>query len=377
MSRTIPSGYDTVQRTAERRTIADVIDRLDEYRLKRDARRTPEPIPRARPRPSSGGRFVIQQHHARSLHWDVRLERDGVLVSFAVPRGLPRDKGRNHLAKHTEDHPLEYLDFAGEIPAGEYGGGRITIHDHGTYSFDKWRDDEISVTFEGDRTAGRYVFFRTDDRDWMVRRMDPPPPGWETMPEAVEPMLATRAASLPADDQDWGYEMSWGGVRAQAFVHGGRLRLMTDAGDVTAWYPELRPMSEALAPVEAVLDGEVVAFDGAVPSPSLLQRRESPRDSAAARRAAERTPVQFLAYDLLWLEGHSTVELVRYAERREILEGLDIAGPNWQTPPFFAGGGAFALEAAGAQGLDGIVAKRLDSPYLPGRRSRLWLSIPA
>ena len=353
-------------------------DRLDEYRRKRDARRTPEPVPRGRPEPSAGGRFVIQQHHARSLHWDVRLERDGVLVSFAVPRGLPRDRARNNLAKHTEDHPLEYLDFSGEIPAGEYGGGRMTIHDRGTYETDKWRDDEVSVTFHGDRTSGRYVFFQTGGNDWMVRRMDPPEPGWESMPDAVEPMRATHAARLPADDAEWGYEMSWGGRRTLAFVSGGRLRLASDDGtDVTSWYPEVRPMAEEMAPIEAVLDGEIVAFDGAAPSAALLERRKAPRDSAAARRAAERTPVHFLVYDLLWLEGHSTVELVRYAERRELLEGLAVEGSNWQTPPYFAGGGSFALEAATAQGLGGIVAKRLDSPYLPGRRSRLWLSVDA
>jgi bifunctional non-homologous end joining protein LigD len=349
--------------------------RLDEYRRKRDARRTPEPIPRSQPAPSPGGRFVIQQHHARSLHWDVRLERDGVLVSFAVPRGLPRDRNRNNLAKHTEDHPLEYLDFSGEIPAGEYGGGRMIIHDRGTYDTDKWRDDEIGVTFHGDRTSGRYVFFQIDGRDWMVRRMDPPAPGWEPMPETVEPMLATAFAGLPPDDPDWGYEMGWGGRRTLAHVSGGRVRLVSDGADVTSWYPEIRPLGEALAPLEAVLDGEIVAFDGPVVSPALLERRTAPRDSAAARRAAGRTPVHFLAYDLLWLEGHSTVELVRYAERRELLEGMSVAGDNWQTPPYFPGGGQFALDAAAVQGLGGIVAKRLDSPYLPGRRSRLWRSI--
>ncbi|GID95991.1 DNA polymerase ligase N-terminal domain-containing protein [Amorphoplanes digitatis] len=353
-------------------------DQLDEYRRRRDARRTPEPVPRARPPRTTGNRFVIQQHHARSLHWDVRLERDGVLVSFAVPRGLPRDRARNHLARHTEDHPLEYLDFAGEIPAGEYGGGKMIIHDRGTFETGKWRDDEIGVTFHGERTSGRYVFFRTGGNDWMVRRMDPPEPGWQSMPEAVEPMLATRAAGLPPDDPDWGYELSWGGRRAALFVSGGRVRVCDAEGtDVTSWYPELRPLGDALAPLEAVLDGEIVAFDGARVSPELLERRKAPRDAAAARRAAERTPAQFLAYDLLWLEGHSTVELVRYAERRELLEGLELAGDNWQTPPYFPGGGAFALEAARAQGLPGVVAKRLDSPYLPGRRSRLWRSIDA
>jgi bifunctional non-homologous end joining protein LigD len=352
-----------------------VTDRLDEYRRKRDARRTPEPVPAAKPEPASDNRFVIQQHHARSLHWDVRLERDGVLVSFAVPRGLPRDQVRNHLAKHTEDHPLEYLDFSGEIPAGEYGGGRMIIHDRGTYETDKWRDDEIGVTFHGDRTTGRYIFFQTAGNDWMVRRMDPPEPGWQPMPEAVEPMLATEAAGLPPDDADWGYEMSWGGRRTLAYVSGGRVRLTSDGNDVTSWYPEIRPLGEALAPTEAVLDGEIVAFDGPAVSPAKLAKRKEPRDTAAARRAAEQTPVQFLAYDLLWLEGHATVDAVGYAERRELLEGLAVTGDHWQTPPYFPGGGGFALEAAAAQGLDGIVAKRLDSEYLPGRRSRLWRAI--
>jgi bifunctional non-homologous end joining protein LigD len=350
-------------------------DRLDEYRRKRDARRTPEPVPAQPPEPASDNRFVIQQHHARSLHWDVRLERDGVLVSFAVPRGLPRDQVHNHLAKHTEDHPLEYLEFSGEIPAGEYGGGRMTIHDRGTYETSKWRPDEIGVTFHGDRTSGRYIFFQTAGNDWMVRRMDPPEPGWEPMPEVIEPMLATATAGLPSHDPDWGYEMSWAGRRTQAYVSGGRVRLRSEGADVTSWYPEIRPLGDALAPIEAVLDGEIVAFDGPRVSATLLARRKEPRDAAAARRAAERTPVQFLAFDLLWLEGHSTVEAVDYASRRELLEGLAVAGENWQTPPYFPAGGSFALDAAAAQGLDGIVAKRLDSPYQPGRRSRLWLTV--
>jgi bifunctional non-homologous end joining protein LigD len=353
-------------------------DRLDEYRSKRDARRTPEPVPGESPRPTDRKRFVIQQHHARSLHWDVRLERDGVLVSFAVPRGLPRDRGRNHLAKHTEDHPLEYLGFSGEIPAGEYGGGRMTIHDHGSYEADKWRDDEIGVTFHGDRTSGRYVFFRTGGQDWMVRRMDPPEPGWESMPETVAPMTATRASGLPADDQDWGYELRWAGRRTLTAVSGGRIRLTdADGVDVTSWYPELRALGPALAPVEALLDGEIVTFDGGRIAPEPLERRRAPRDSGHARRMAERTPVQLLLYDLLWLEGRSTLELLRYTERRELLDGLGLTGDNWQTPPFFPGGGDFALDTARAQGLGGIVAKRLDSVYLPGRRSRLWLDISA
>jgi bifunctional non-homologous end joining protein LigD len=350
-------------------------DRLGDYRRKRDAKKTPEPVPAEHPGETGQNRFVIQQHHARALHWDVRLERDGVLVSFAVPRGLPRDRTHNHLAKHTEDHPLEYLTFAGDIPAGEYGGGRMKIFDQGTYELRKWRPDEIEVVFHGDRATGRYIFFQTGGADWMVRRMDPPEPGWEPMPESVLPMTAEKRPRLPKDDDQWAYEMGWGGWRVQAYVDGGRVRLQEAGGDdLTSWFPEIRGLGPALAPIEAVLDGELVAFDGQRPDAQLLERRRAPKD---ARRAAERTPVQFLAYDLMWLEGHSTVGNIGYAQRRELLEGLSIAGEHWQTPPYFPGGGAFAREAAVAQGLSSVVAKRLDSPYLSGQASDLWRVIPA
>ncbi|HEY0700942.1 MAG TPA: DNA polymerase ligase N-terminal domain-containing protein [Micromonospora sp.] len=327
-------------------------DRLGEYRRRRDSRRTPEPVPDRVRRGRPGNRFVVQQHHARRLHWDLRLERDGVLVSWAVPRGLPRDSNRNHLAVHTEDHPLEYLTFSGEIPKGEYGGGRMTIFDHGTYSCDKWRDDEVSVTLRGDRVSGRYVLFHTDGRNWMVRRTDPPPPGWSSMPDLVRPMLATRADRLPADDEAWAYEMRWDGTRAVAYVSGGRLRLVgADDEEITADHPQLRQLAEQLAPAEAVLDGELVELD-----------------------AGRGTSRQYLITDLLWLEGVPSVDLP-YAQRQELLAGLSLAGPNWQTPPHFTGGGEFAVRASREQGLAGVLAKRLDSRYQPGRRSRDWLSV--
>jgi bifunctional non-homologous end joining protein LigD len=351
-------------------------DRLAEYRRKRDAARTPEPVPKGPPPRGDNDTFVIQQHHARRLHWDLRLERDGVLVSWAVPRGIPRDPGRNHLAVHTEDHPLEYADFHGEIPSGEYGAGRMTIFDRGTYTTEKWRDREVIVVLEGTRVRGRYALFQTSGKDWMIHRMDPPDPGWAPLPDSIPPMLPVATTRLPAGDGGWGYELLWDGVRATAYVSGGRLRLVaTDGTDITASYPEVRGMAEALAPTECVIDGVVVAFgpDGRVSAEALRPRTEV-TDTAAARRRAARTPVQFLAFDVLWLEGTSTMELP-YAERRTLLEGMEVAGANWQTPPYFPTGREYAVETSRAQGLPGIVAKRLDSPYRPGERDRAWLAV--
>lgn len=355
-------------------------DRLREYRHKRDAARTPEPVPERTPRrrrSGADGRFVIQQHHARRLHWDLRLERDGVLVSWAVPRGLPRDTGRNHLAVHTEDHPVEYLDFHGEIPAGEYGGGRMTIHDRGTYRCEKWRDDEVVVVLAGKRTRGRYVLFATggkDGRDWLVRRTDPPPPGWTSMPEHLRPMRPTRTARLPADPAAWGYELRWDGTRALAYVSGGRLRLHTAADEeVTGAYPWLRAMAEALAPTEAVLDGVLVDIDpgGRVRPPRAGRPGRAGRGGTPGR--ADPTG-QYLLVDLLWLDGAASLD-VPYAQRRELLDGLAASGPHWQTTPWFPGAGPETLAAARAQGLPGVLAKRLDARYEPGRRSPQWRSV--
>src|SRR3954464_3602175 len=174
-----------------KRAKAPVKAELTTYRSKRDRRRTPEPVPDEGPLPQGNDdTFVIQEHHATALHWDVRLERDGVLVSWAVPKGLPPSpKQRGHVAKQTGDHPMAYADFAGDIPKGEYGGGSVTIWDAGTYELEKWTDDEVKVVFHGERVEGRYVFLHTAKpdangvrgNDWLVRRMDPPPrPDWQT-----------------------------------------------------------------------------------------------------------------------------------------------------------------------------------------------------
>jgi bifunctional non-homologous end joining protein LigD len=353
-------------------------DRLGRYRERRDPAVTPEPDGASEPSAAEVAdqpRFVVQEHHARRLHWDLRLEHDGTLASWAVPRGIPPTPDRNHLAVRTEDHPLEYLEFHGEIPAGQYGAGTMTIWDQGTYEQHKWRDAEVMVTFHGERLHGRYVLFRTRGDDWMIHRMDPPEdPDREPMPERVEPMLAT-TGRLPADDEDWAYEIKWDGVRAIGFLDGGRLRLQARSGrDVTSRYPELRPMGEALAGREAVVDGEVVAFDEGRPSFQKLQGRMHLTSEPAVRRLARTDPVHYVVFDLLFLDGRSLMALP-YAERRVRLAGLDLDGPTWQAPAHHVGDGAALLELTRAQQLEGIIAKRLDCPYTPGRRSPGWVKV--
>ncbi len=352
-------------------------DKLGPYRGKRDPRRTPEPVPEAGPLPhGDDDTFVVQEHHARALHWDFRLERDGVLVSWAVPKGLPLDPKTNHLAVHTEDHPLSYAGFAGDIPAGEYGGGNVTIWDRGRYTTEKWTEREVKVVLHGSQLRGRYVLFRTGGKNWMVHRMDPPPePDWEPVPELVRPMLAV-AAELPPEASAYGYEMKWDGVRAVVYVDGGRPRVLgRNDRDATASYPELARLAESLGSRQVVLDGEVVALDEAGrPSFGLLQQRMHVTKAAQVRRLAADVPVIYFAFDVLHLDGRSTLALP-YAERRGLLESLGLDGPSWQTPPSFRDDGAAVLAASREQGLEGVVAKRLDSPYRPGRRSDSWRKV--
>jgi bifunctional non-homologous end joining protein LigD len=347
---------------------------LSEYRKKRNPKRTPEPMPRKRAR-KGGNSFVVQEHHASSLHWDFRLERDGVLVSWAVPKGVPPDPKVNNLAVHVEDHPLEYADFEGTIAEGEYGGGEVTIWDRGTYDTEKWSDREVKVVLHGERVQGRFVLFQTGGKNWMIHRMDGPAnPDWQALPEHVKPMLAT-LGSLPGDD-GWAFEMKWDGVRALVRVEGGRITVTSrNDRDITVSYPELRGLGEQLGSSQVLLDGEIVSFDAdGRPNFGRLQQRMHVASAQAARRLAASDPAVYLAFDLLHLDGRSLVELP-YEQRRELLLDLELAGEYWQTPPAFAGSGTAAVKASQDQGLEGVLAKRMTSRYTPGRRSPDWVKV--
>lgn len=420
-------------------------DRLARYRSMRDAGSTPEPVPDAAPAPRTDVGdpvFVIQRHEARRLHFDFRLEHDGVLVSWALPKGVPNDPRRNHLAVPTEDHPMEYRTFEGTIPKGEYGAGEVRIWDSGTYTAEKWRDGEVIATLRGRPDGGlggerRFALFRTQGADadggerWMIHLMEAAGEGAEaasgngsgsgsgnsgresgrgsgsgsggadletarangrrarradrttTERKHWAPMLATRSRPddvARLDPEEWAFEMKWDGMRALAEISGGEVRLTTRSGaEVSASYPELRVLADVLPVEQAVLDGEIVAF-GANGAPSFhrLQERMGVTGDRSVARLRRSTPVSYLIFDVLELNGQPCIDL-SYRDRRALLDELlrdDPGTSRVALPPVFAGDGTAALAESAAHHLEGVVAKRWRSPYRSGERGADWLKAP-
>ncbi|MFI2366383.1 ATP-dependent DNA ligase [Promicromonospora sp. NPDC019610] len=393
--------------------------KLETYRAKRDPAKTPEPFgPGAQVEPTSevetvetDPTFVIQEHHARRLHWDFRLEHEGVLVSWALPRGEPTDPGKNHLAVQTEDHPLEYGAFEGSIPGGEYGAGEVTIWDSGTYDLEKWRDDEVIVTLHSaERGARRLALIRTGGRDgdaennWLIHLTKAQPDGSpapvsaghlspSAPPSPQKPstqreaeaggrrraMLATAAA--PGDltrPDDWAFEMKWDGFRALAHVQDPEtLRLVSRSGqDLTVTFPELAALAGQVdaARLPVVLDGEIVALDRAGrPDFRRLQHRANLHKERDVARARAQVQVDLMLFDVLVADGDD-VTARPYTERRELLESLVTPSAPIHLPPAFDGDLEAALRTSRTLRLEGVVAKRRTSTYA-GRRSREWLKI--
>jgi len=331
---------------------APVADRLTTYRSMRDPGRTPEPVPAAQPASGQNNRFVIQEHHARRLHYDFRLERDGVLVSWAVPKNLPDTSTVNHLAVHTEDHPLEYATFEGDIPKGEYGGGHVTIWDAGTYDTEKFRDPgengEVIVNLHGNRVSGRYVLIQTEGKNWLVRRMKE---------QRLQPMLATHGSVDRLSPDHWAFEGKWDGYRLLVDADHGRIRLTARSGrDVTGEYPQLQSLAADLADHHVILDGEVVALQDGVPSFQAMQNRGSG------------SHIEFWCFDILSLDGRDLTR-AKYRDRRKLLETLASDGAL-TVPPLLPTDDP--LKFADERGFEGVVAKKWDSGYRPGR-SEAWV----
>lgn len=341
-------------------------DSLEKYRSMRDPTKTPEPIPARKSKSGKGNSFVIQEHHARRLHYDVRLERDGVLVSWAVPKGVPVSTKENRLAVHTEDHPLEYLTFAGSIPKGEYGGGEMTVWDTGTYETEKWRDDEVIVRLTGERVQGRFALIRTKGDQWLMHLMKEQQPetvdepSGSELPTGLAPMLATAGSVDDLKADEWSFEAKWDGFRLVFSCARGDLKLHSRAGNnVTDRYPGLADLAAELAEHDVILDGEVVVFD---------------EDGKAdfGRLQSGGTEAEFMAFDIMFLDGTSLLRK-RYSDRRKVLEALAAKTPSMVVPPLLDGDGAEALVHSREQGWEGVVAKRKESVYQSGKRAHTWI----
>jgi len=343
---------------AELDELVPVADRLTKYRSMRDASKTPEPVPKKAPMGGKNDLFVIQEHHARRLHYDLRLERDGVLASWAVPKNLPDTPAVNHLAVHTEDHPLEYLAFHGTIPRGEYGAGQMIVWDTGTYETEKFNDHEVIVTLHGNKIDGRYALIQTDGKNWLAHRMKE-----QKQPQAgdLAPMLATEGSVERLKATQWSFEGKWDGYRVLVDANRGKLNLRSRRGrDVTGEYPQFEALAADLADHHVILDGEAVALDASgVPSFSEMQNR------------ARSTRVEYWAFDILHLDGRSLVR-AKYSDRRRLLEAL-AEGGGLIVPDQLPGDGPAAMEYARKHRWEGVIAKKRDSTYQPGRRSSSWI----
>jgi bifunctional non-homologous end joining protein LigD len=332
---------------------------LEEYERKRARGKTPEPFG-GRRRKGRDPLFVIQRHDARRLHYDLRLERDGTLASWAVPKGIPLRRGERHLAVHVEDHPMEYAGFEGVIPAGEYGAGTVEIWDRGTYELvEEKRDGGLTVHLKGDRLDGVWTLVPAkldgDPRNWLLLRKD----GDGGRVARYAPMLASSTDTLPRGEE-WVFEPKWDGYRAIVTVAGGETTLTSRNGnDLTQRFSECaRRVAASLRSPDAVLDGEIAALD------------EQGRSRFSGLQEGSGT-LAVVAFDLLEVDGDPILQLP-LVERRARLEELVIPGAgSVLVSPQFDDGDAL-LTAVGEQGLEGVVAKRLDSTYQPGRRVAEW-----
>ncbi len=301
-----------------------------------------------------GSQFVIQQHHATALHHDFRLEMMNqigpVLVSWAVPKGLPRSRGQRHLAIRTPDHSMDHADFSGSIPDDEYGGGEVRIFDHGSFEMVARTGDRITFRLEGERLVGIWHLVSTGEdkgkEQWLaLMREDQRPPG-EQQP-SLEPMVAT-SGTEPFQDPGWGFEPEWSGNRVFAVCAEDTRLISKNGEDLSPRHPELKNLHRHVIALEAILDGVLVA------------------DSSG-----EGT---YVAFDVIYFDGKDLTG-APLTERRRLLEEAIVPNPYLQLSPMSEGNGTDLHQAAIKQGLAGIVAKRLTSTYRPGEESSDWVVI--
>jgi bifunctional non-homologous end joining protein LigD len=348
-------------------------EKLSEYRRKRDPKKTPEPGLKAPVRAKRGKArqpiFVVQRHDARRLHYDFRLERNGALASWAVPKGVPLEPGQQHLAVHVEDHPLDYAMFEGEIPAGQYGAGSVEIWDHGTYELlEEKKNGGLTVRLKGKRLDGTWALVPAhlsgDEKNWLILRKHDESAAPAPKPAVYRPMLATLAEEVPRG-AGWEFEVKWDGYRAIATVSGGETVLTSRKGnDLTARFDHVaKEIAKAVKTPDCVLDGEVCALD-----------EEGRSSFSAMQQGKPGTPLVYYAFDVLEVDGEPLVDLPLVERHKRLAALLDKRNRTVRLSESFDDGNAL-YQAATEQHLEGIMAKRLDSKYAIGRRTRDWIKV--
>ena len=402
---------------------------LEEYSQKRSFDKTSEPAPLERSTPA-GNYFCVQRHDATRLHYDFRLEVNGTLKSWAVPKGPSLEPLAKHLAMHVEDHPLDYGSFEGNIPKGEYGGGSVMLWDRGTYdllgdapALAQIERGDFKFRLHGEKLHGEFALVlmrgRGKGNEWLlIKKKDADAqPGWNVedharsvltgrtqqeiaenlapskssnsephtrpmpagavkvpMPKSVSPMLASLATRPPSGDS-WVYEVKWDGVRALCFVENSQLCILSRSGKrCDQQYPELSVLPRHLHASQAILDGEIAVLDDKGRSSfSLIQPRISVADANTVAHLSRSTPVNLFLFDLLYLDGYD-LRGVPLEERKRLLADIVTPSERIHVSDFFTVDGNAMLEAARANGLEGIVAKARGSKY-EGRRSRDWIKV--
>ena len=344
-------------------------EKLTEYERKRDPKKTSEPFGNKKGK-TKEPIFVVQRHDARRLHYDFRLERDGALASWAVPKGVPLEPGQQHLAVHVEDHPLEYGTFEGEIPKGQYGAGTVEIWDRGTYELlEEKKNGGLTVRLHGEKLQGTWALVPAhlsgDEKNWLIlRKRDD---ASDTTPRSgmtYAPMLATLGEEVPRG-AGWSFEVKWDGYRAVTALAGGEAKLTSRNGnDLTSRFSGVaKELPKAVRTPDCVIDGEVCALD------------ESGRSSfSAMQQGKPGTPIVYYVFDVMEIEGEPVIDLPLVERRKRLERLLDRRNKTIRLSETFDDGQAL-LEAAKQQQLEGIMAKRLDSRYLPGKRTRDWLKV--
>jgi len=343
-------------------------EQLRSYASKRSFNKTSEPKPL--PSIGEGSAFVLHRHHATRLHYDLRLEKDGVLHSWAVPKGLPPRPGILRLAVRVEDHPLEYVNFEGVIPKGEYGGGTMWRFAQGRYEISKQKRDGFYFRLHSQELNGEYRIHHTKENQWLLERVDTPQQDW--LRRKVEPMLAGTADQL-RDSPDYLYEVKWDGIRAIVSLDEGELRIHGRNGmDLTTQFPELLAAEASFRATSGVFDGEIVCLDpdGKPNFGNVIRRMQQVNPVAIERARTKHAAVCYL-FDCVYLDGRAVIE-EPFVRRREWLSDVVKKDGPYRLSEVFEDGRSL-LKAVREMGLEGIMAKKRDSAYRPGKRADSWL----